>query len=171
MFSPQKTSVRQVVLVAAFIIPLALIVRSALSTSHQNMEETQTTEKKDSFACAVNCMDGRVQRAVEDFMKKNYGVDWVDEVTEAGPSKILADNSEKAVVSNIKKRLGISVHHHGTKVIAIVGHFGCAGNPVSKEEQLVHMHQAKKRIENFKLGTEVILLWVDQGWRNAELVK
>ena len=47
------------------------------------------------FACAINCMDGRVQDAVKNYMKENYGVDYVDMITEPGPNKILADNSNK----------------------------------------------------------------------------
>ena len=35
-----------------------------------------TTDKK--FACAINCMDGRVQDAVKNYMQKNDGVDYVD---------------------------------------------------------------------------------------------
>ena len=124
-----------------------------------------------NFACAINCMDGRVQDAVEKYMQKNYGVDYVDMVTEPGPNKILADNSEKAVIENIKKRVEISVHHHGSKVVAIVGHFGCAGNPTEKEEQIKHLQVAKKTVESFNFPVEIILLWVDGDWRTVELVK
>ena len=73
-----------------------------------------STDKK--FACAINCMDGRVQDAVKKYMQDNYGVDYVDMVTEPGPNKILADNSDKAIIENIKKRVEVSTHHHGSKV-------------------------------------------------------
>ena len=97
-----------------------------------------------TFACAINCMDGRVQDAVKNYMQENYGVDYVDMVTEPGPNKILADNLDKDVIENIKKRVEISVHHHGSKVVAIVGHFGCAGNPTEKKEQIEHLKKAEK---------------------------
>ena len=128
-----------------------------------------TTDKK--FACAINCMDGRVQNAVEKYMKKIYGVDYVDMVTEPGPNKILAECSYEAIVENIEKRLEISVNHHGSKVCAIVGHFGCAGNPVAKEQQIKHLQKAKKTVEGFGLPVKVVLLWVDSDWKTAELVK
>ena len=80
-------------------------------------------ENQKKFACVINCMDGRVQDAVKDYMKKSYGVDYVDTLTEPGPNKILADNSDLAIIENIKKRVEISVGHHGSKVVAIVGHF------------------------------------------------
>ena len=128
-----------------------------------------TSDKK--FACAINCMDGRVQDAVKNYMQKNYGVDYVDMVTEPGPNKILADDSNEEIVENIKKRVEISVHHHDSKVVAIVGHFGCAGNPTEREEQIEHLRQAKKTVELFRFPVEIVLLWVDGDWQTVELVK
>lgn len=126
------------------------------------------TNKK--FACAINCMDGRVQDAVKNYIKENYGVDYVDMVTEPGPNKILADNSDSDVIENIKKRVEVSVHHHGSKVIAIVGHFGCAGNPTEKEEQIQHLKKAEEVVKGFGFDTEVISLWVNGDWQTVELV-
>ena len=127
-----------------------------------------SSDKK--FACAINCMDGRVQDAVKNYMQKNYGVDYVDMVTEPGPNKILADNADKAVIENIKKRVEISVGHHGTKVLAVVGHFGCAGNPVEKEEQIKHLKAAQKTVEQFGFPVEIVLLWVEGDWTTVEKI-
>jgi hypothetical protein len=116
-------------------------------------------------------MDGRVQDAVKDYMKLNYGVDYVDMVTEPGPNKILADDVAEEIVENIKKRVEVSVHHHGSKVVAIVGHFGCAGNPTEKAEQIEHLREAKKTVGFFRFPVEVVLLWVDGDWKTVELIK
>ena len=115
-------------------------------------------------------MDGRVQDAVKNFMQKNYGVDYVDMVTEPGPNKILADNTDLSVIENIKKRVEVSVHHHGSKVIAIVGHFGCAGNPTEKEEQIAHLNQAEATVKGFGFDAEVIKLWADGDWTTVEKI-
>lgn len=123
-----------------------------------------------SFACAINCMDGRVQDAVKNYMKENYGVDYVDMVTEPGPNKILADNLDIAVIENIKKRVDISVNHHGSKVVAIVGHFGCAGNPAEKETQIEQLKKCKSKVESFGFPAEIILLWVEGDWTTVEKV-
>lgn len=123
-----------------------------------------------TFACAINCMDGRVQDAVKDYIKENYSVDYVDMVTEPGPNKILADNTDKAVIENIKKRVEVSVHHHGSKVVAIVGHFGCAGNPTEKEEQIEHLKKAEETVKSFGFPVEIVLLWVDGDWQTVEKV-
>ena len=129
-----------------------------------------TSDKK--FACAINCMDGRVQDAVKNYMKENYGVDYVDMVTEPGPNKILCDENscDMAVIEDIKKRVEISVNHHGSKVIAIAGHFGCAGNPTSKEDQIKHLKKAGEAVKGFGFPVEVILLWVDGDWTTVEKI-
>lgn len=121
-------------------------------------------ENTKKFACVINCMDGRVQDAVKNYMQKNYSVDFVDMVTEPGPNKILADNLDKVIIENIKKRVEISVHHHGSKVIAIVGHFGCAGNPTEKEEQIQHLKKAEEIVKSFGFEAEIVILWVDSDW-------
>lgn len=128
-----------------------------------------STNKK--FACVINCMDGRVQDAVKNYMKYNYAVDYVDMVTEPGPNKILFENSNLSIIENIKKRVGISVEHHGAGVVAIVGHFGCAGNPTEKEEQINHLRNAQKTVESFGFQVQIILLWVEGDWQTVELVK
>ena len=127
-----------------------------------------TTDKK--FACAVNCMDGRVQDAVKKYMQENYSVDYVDMVTEPGPNKILAENTDKAVIENIKKRVEVSTHHHGSRAIAIVGHFGCAGNPTEKDEQIVHLKKAEETLKSLGFTEEIVLLWVDGDWITVEKV-
>jgi hypothetical protein len=117
-------------------------------------------------------MDGRVQDAVKDYMKNNYGVDYVDMITEPGPNKILCEcqDCDKGVIEDIKKRVEISVHHHGSKVIAVVGHFGCAGNPAEKEEQIKQLKVCKEKVEAFGFPAEVILLWVDGDWTTVEKI-
>ena len=127
-----------------------------------------TSDKK--FACAINCMDGRVQDVVKNYMQENYNVDYVDMVTEPGPNKILADNSDSAVIENIKKRVEISMRHHGSKVVAIIGHFACAGNPVEKAVQIEHLKKAQKTVESFGFLIEVILLWVAGDWQTVEKI-
>lgn len=115
-------------------------------------------------------MDGRVQDAVKDYMKQNYSVDYVDMVTEPGPNKILADNTDSLVIEDIKKCVGVSVNHHGTKVVAIVGHFGCAGNPTEKAEQIEHLKKAEETVRSFGFPVEVIKLWVDGDWQTVEKI-
>lgn len=114
------------------------------------------------FATAINCMDGRTQLPVNEWMKREYKVDYVDTITEPGPNKILAENKD---VESIRRRVMISVHKHGSKNIAIVGHHDCAGNPVEKNMQLEHLAAAIKTVESWDLGVKVVGLWLGEGWK------
>jgi hypothetical protein len=82
-----------------------------------------------TFATAINCMDGRVQIPVTDYLKFNFGAEYVDMITEPGPNKILAENNDKIRLASIKERVAISVERHHSNLIALVGHHDCAGNP------------------------------------------
>ena len=117
------------------------------------------------FATAVNCMDGRTQAPVAEWMKKNFKVDYVDMVTEPGPIKILAEFKDIPLIANIKKRVGISVTRHLSKVVAVVGHFDCAGNPVGKDTQMQQVSEAVKRMKTWGLDVQFVGLWVDEGWK------
>jgi carbonic anhydrase len=138
------------------------------------MEHNISENKKDKpltgFATAINCMDGRVQTAVKNYMQQNYNVDFVDMITEPGPNKILAENADQTVISDIKKCVDISVNHHGSKVVAIVGHVGCAGNPAEKQEQIEHLKKAEQTVKLFGFTAEIILLWVDGDWKTVERI-
>lgn len=57
-----------------------------------------------TFAAVINCMDGRTQVPVIEFMKSRCGVDYVDMVTEPGPVKILAERTYLTIVDQIRKR-------------------------------------------------------------------
>jgi len=122
-----------------------------------------------SFATAINCMDGRVQTQVIEYLKSKYGVDYVDMITEPGPNKILAENSDKVTIESIKKRVEISTHHHGSKHIAIIGHHDCAGNPNSKELQVGHINAAQKVVRSWGFQGEILGLWVDENWQVNEV--
>jgi hypothetical protein len=114
-------------------------------------------------------MDGRSQVPVTEFLKKKYGVDYVDMITEPGPDGILAANQDKATIESIKKRVGISTGKHGSKHIAIAGHDDCAGNPVNEDTHLAHIRSAVKTVKSWGVKAEVIGLWVDDKWKVNEI--
>jgi hypothetical protein len=123
------------------------------------------------FGAVINCMDGRIQKVVADFLRSAFDLDWLDTITEPGPERILADGLEVHVIENIKRRLGISIEKHGSGLIAIAAHEECAGNPVDKEEHLKHLRQAKTKVEQFGFATEIVLLWVPSGWNTVEVIE
>ena len=116
------------------------------------------------FATAINCMDGRVQLPVIDWMKQEYGVDYIDSVTEPGPVKILSENEDAATVASIKRRLDISARVHGSCGISVVAHHDCGGNPVDQDTQMAQLASAIERVSGWGYDLPIVGLWVDKNW-------
>ena len=116
------------------------------------------TDRK--FGTAINCMDGRVQLPVIEWLKKQYDVDYVDMITEPGPERLLAEEKDRMSIESIRKRLQISVTRHNSNIVAIVGHQDCAGNPADKETQLKQISAAIKTVESWDFKVRIIGLWV-----------
>ena len=70
-----------------------------------------------SFCTAINCMDGRTQLPVIEFLRRQFDAAYVDSVTEPGPVRILADRADPAAVASIRRRVEISLHKHGSRGI------------------------------------------------------
>jgi hypothetical protein len=120
------------------------------------------------FVTLINCMDGRVQIPAIEYLKEKYEADYVDSITEPGPIRYLSENTDKCILGSINDRIRISVEKHGSKLIAIAGHFDCAGNPVGKEVQLRQLEEAAEMIKLWYPDAEIIKLWIDENW---EVVK
>ena len=114
------------------------------------------------FGVSINCMDGRVQVPVIEYMRTKYSLDYVDMVTEAGPIRILSENGEGTIAESIRSRVDISITKHNSELIAVVGHYDCAGNPVEKDAQLEQMRTAIRVVESWDSKALVIGLWVDK---------
>lgn len=114
------------------------------------------------FATSICCMDGRIQIPIIQWIKEKYSVDFVDTVTEPGVDKTISDNQG---LESIKKKIGISINAHNSKVIVVSGHYDCAGNPVSDEE---HIGQIKKGVDVIKSWNDdvtVVGIWVNDKWQ------
>lgn len=120
------------------------------------------------FATALNCIDGRIQIPVIEYLKKNYNVDYVDIISRTGMDKKCSSNDQE-FLEEIKKSVEISVYVHFSKVIAIVGHHDCAGNPVDQATHFIHIKQAIKNIEKWGFDVEIIGLWVNENWEVSEV--
>ena len=117
-----------------------------------------------TFGTAINCMDGRVQQPVIDWMRFKFGLDHIDMITEPGPDKIVAANNADEIAS-ILNRVKISVEQHGSRHIAISGHGDCAGNPVSKHEHFEHVKAAMQVIKSWNLPVNIYGVWIDEKWQ------
>lgn len=121
------------------------------------------------FAASINCMDGRVQSPITEFIKNNGKVDYVDVITIPGCDKLLAEGSDDLVLDLIKRSVEISVAKHGSRCIYVSGHNDCAANPVDKETHLGQIRKAVKLVNSWNLAVRVIGLWVDENWQVEEI--
>jgi hypothetical protein len=117
-----------------------------------------------SFATAISCMDGRIQIPVIDYVLRKCKVDYVDMITESGPIRVLAENSDKSTIESIKRRVAISNGKHGSVNIVIVGHDDCAGNPVEKAMQLKQILESIWIVRSWGFRAETLGLWIDDKW-------
>ena len=121
------------------------------------------------FATAINCISGRVQLPVITYMKNTYGVDYVDMITAPGVNKLLAEGIYLTTTELIKKSADISVNGHGSRLIAIVGHHDCLGNPAANDVQWKQTLTAVRTVDSWAFNARVIGLWVDKTWRVSEV--
>ena len=113
------------------------------------------------FATSISCMDGRIQIPVNTWIKKNYSVDFVDTITEPGVEKKISDSID---VEQIKSKIEISIYKHKSNVIVISAHHDCAGNPVSKEDQVSQISKGIQIIKSWNYNAQVIGIWINENW-------
>ena len=125
--------------------------------------------RRGKFATAINCIDGRTQLPVIDYLKKKYGVDYIDDITEVSPAKILAGRKNAVQLKAIQHRLKISTERHRSEHVAVVAHHDCAGNPVDKKTQLQQIRKSIKSIRSWGFKGAILGLWVDENWLVHEI--
>lgn len=122
-----------------------------------------------SFGTVINCMDGRIQLPVINFLRERFGVDYIDNITAAGPVGVLSSRSDKQAVQSIIDRVDISVNCHKSDKIAVVGHYDCAGVNAEQQEHEKMVADSVEFIRKKYPRTDVIALWVDSNWKVSEL--
>jgi hypothetical protein len=117
------------------------------------------------FGTAINCMDGRAQLPVINWMKEQFHLDYVDMITEPGADKAVGEGWYE-LVEEIKAKTLISVNKHGSRILVIAGHDDCAGNPVTPEQHKTHITEAVGEVLSWNLPLEkVIGVWLDKDWK------
>lgn len=122
------------------------------------------------FGTAINCIDGRTQEPVIDFMKHKYGIDGVDMVTFPGVDGIIMSSGISDTIALIRKGVSISIEKHGSRIIAVVGHFDCAGNPGNREHHYANIGKAVQLVSSWNFDVEIVGLYVNDK-RQIEEVK
>jgi hypothetical protein len=122
------------------------------------------------FGTAINCIDGRTQQVVIDHMKQNYDIDGVDMVTFPGADGLFSNEDHTEEIVLIKRAISISIEKHGSRIIAVVGHHDCAGNPVTREHHYMQIRTAIRKVSSWNLHAQIIGLYINDK-REIEEVK
>ncbi len=101
------------------------------------------------FGTAINCIDGRTQQPVIDYIKQNYAVDIVDMITFPGANGIFSNELRLVEASLAKHSASISVEKHNSRIIAVVGHYDCAGN---LETRAITMFKSERLCKRYLYG-------------------
>jgi hypothetical protein len=113
------------------------------------------------FGTAINCIDGRTQEPVIDFMKQKYNIDGVDMVTFPGVDGVISKGENSDEIALIRNAVSISIEKHHSRIIAVVGHFDCAGNPGNKEHHYADIQKAVNEVSSWSFHAQVVGLYVN----------
>jgi hypothetical protein len=116
------------------------------------------------FGTLVTCIDGRVQRPTILWMREHYGLDFVDVISEPGPDKLMAEGWPSDVVP-VRKKVAFSVQAHASRLVALCGHYDCAGNPATPEVHRQQIGEGVRLLRSWALDADVIGLWINEHWQ------
>jgi hypothetical protein len=141
----------------------------------QNLIFTKYDKSDDQimkFGTAINCMDGRVQLPVLEYLKKNFDLDFIDTANEAGPLKILTERTDKCRLLSLKERITFSVDARDSRIIAVAGHHDCLGNPAPREKQQDQIGQVLEYLRK-AYGEHILYLglYVNDRWEVEEVAR
>ncbi|MEN8201765.1 MAG: carbonic anhydrase [Bacteroidota bacterium] len=124
------------------------------------------------FGTLINCIDGRVQYPVMDYLKSNYDIEYFDAANEAGPLLTLTKKTDKCRLISLKEQIRTSLEEHDSKFIALVGHHDCTDNPGDRAFQEAQIDEALDYLRRgFGKDLTFVGLYVNEQWEVEEYVK
>jgi hypothetical protein len=91
-------------------------------------------------------------------------------VTFPGADGLFSNGDHSEEIALIRRAVSISIEKHGSRIIAIVGYYDCAGNPGDREHRYMHIRRAMREVSSWDLHAQVIGLYVNDK-REIEEVK
>jgi hypothetical protein len=124
------------------------------------------------FGTLINCIDGRVQYPVMDYLKKSYDIDYFDAANEAGPLLTLTKKTDKCRLISLKEQIRTSLEEHDSTFVALVGHHDCTDNPGDRAFQEKQMDEALDYLQRaFGTDKTYVGLYVNENWEVEEYLK
>ena len=114
-------------------------------------------------AVCLNCIDGRIQLPVIQWIKDNYGMDYVDMITEPGIDGFLSDEANS--IDEINRKVKMSIERNNALIIFIAGHHDCRGNPGSEANHKEQVLLSRDRLKKVFPEKDVEGLWINSEWK------
>jgi len=121
------------------------------------------------FMTCLNCIDGRAQLPVIQWIRKSYDIDYVDMITEPGMNGLLA--AENSDIERILRITDVSLKRSKSNTVFIVGHYDCLGNSVEDETHKKHICTAAQRLKNLKPFCQILGLWLSKEWLVEKIIE
>ncbi|WBB51538.1 hypothetical protein O3597_14150 [Verrucosispora sp. WMMA2044] len=109
----------------------------------------------DRFATLLSCIDGRIQRPLDEWVRRHLDVEYLDTITEPGPEAVLATTGE-ARLDALLAKVRVSQRAHGSATLVVAAHSDCAGNPVSLTEHHRQLRTGLSRLAGRLPGTRLL---------------
>jgi hypothetical protein len=121
------------------------------------------------FAVLLNCIDGRTQQPLLEWVRRELDVSHVDVVTEPGVDGVLARGDDTTVQALLDK-VCVSRLAHGAVALVLAGHHDCAANPGEATSHLQDLSRAVEVVGKALPELPVQAVYVDSTWSVTPLV-
>ena len=109
-----------------------------------------------TFATAINCIDGRAQIPIIEYLKTRHEADYVDMINAPGINGLIAHDRDAARIEAIRNDLRISLGRPGRSFVAVCAHDDCLGNPVDEAQHKDDVRTALARLKEWHPRVEMI---------------
>lgn len=121
------------------------------------------------FAVVLNCIDGRAQQPLLDWVRARYDVDFADVITEPGIDALLAVGSSAAQEAVLDK-VCVSRLAHLSCHLVVAGHHDCAASPVDRAVHEQHLRTCVQRLRAALPRFDVTAVYLDETWTPCPVV-
>lgn len=129
---------------------------------------SRATAHPERFAVLLNCIDGRTQQPLLDWVGRELDVDHVDVVTEPGVDGVLA-GGDSATVQSLLDKVCVSRLAHGAVEVVVAGHHDCAANPGDAAQHFSDVTRATDAVRQALPELPVRGVYVDESWSVSAL--
>ena len=127
-----------------------------------------TIPAMDTFGTAINCIDGRAQTPVTEWIRLHCNLKYVDMITTPGADQALSSGSGDRV-ERVRRKVRLSVERHLSPVVAVAGHFDCLANPCEFDKRRDQIIRSAGVVSSWKFGVRVLGLYVNE-WGSVDVI-